>query len=456
MPSPDAVPVGRDAERAALTAELDAAAAGAFSAGPGRGGARHREDPPRRGPGGARPSARLHRRRRPVLAGRRGSTAVAVAFCARDPRELYRPGRARRRRADAGPVRVRPLERHRAPGGRRGHDHPAAGGARRPPLVRRRDAAHVGPRAGHDPAGARLCVVGTRRAHPEPTGALALVAESFARRHAARSTSPVSTAEGTAALLGGVTADVPAAAGRRLARPLRREPVLPRGAGPARSGRPDHVPPTVRDVVTRRLSELPERARQSLVTAAVTGRRFRPEVVAAANGTDLDDVADDLDAARAADLVVEEEPGELAFAHALTRRPVYLAEPDTGARGGTPGSRTPSRPTPSSGAHAGPGAHRRAGPALAGRGTSHADRAWRAARGPPPRPGSVRGARRGHAAARGRGGRAPPRRRRGRPRALRPAARARRPTRRTPVTGRRSRTPLSRRSPSAGRSARRR
>ena len=56
-------------------------------------------------------------------------------------------------------------------------------------------------------------------------------------------------------------------------------------------------------------------------------------MVAAANGTDLDDVADDLDAARAADLVVEEEHGELAFAHALTRDAVYLSEPEhrTGA-----------------------------------------------------------------------------------------------------------------------------
>ena len=59
---------------------------GPLRLGPGRGGARHRQDPPRRGPGGAGPSARLHRRRRPVLAGRRSAAAVAVAFGARDPR----------------------------------------------------------------------------------------------------------------------------------------------------------------------------------------------------------------------------------------------------------------------------------------------------------------------------------------------------------------------------------
>ena len=37
-----------------------------------------------------------------------------------------------------------------------------------------------------DPGRERLLVVATWRAHPEPTGALADVAESFARRHAVR------------------------------------------------------------------------------------------------------------------------------------------------------------------------------------------------------------------------------------------------------------------------------
>ena len=130
---------------------------GPLRLGPGRGGARHRQDPPRRGPGGAGPSARLHRRRRPVLAGRRGAAAVAVAFGARDPRELHRRGGARRRRADAGPDRVRPLERHRAPGGRRGHDDPAAGRARGPALGRRGHPAHAGPPAGHRPRRTPRC-----------------------------------------------------------------------------------------------------------------------------------------------------------------------------------------------------------------------------------------------------------------------------------------------------------
>ena len=44
------------------------------------------------------------------------------------------------------------------------------------------------------PAHARLCLVGSRRSHPEPTGALAEVGEALARRaRAPASTSAAST-----------------------------------------------------------------------------------------------------------------------------------------------------------------------------------------------------------------------------------------------------------------------
>ena len=180
------------------------------------------------------------------------------------------------------------------------------------------------------PAESSICVVGTRRAHPEPTGALALVGEAFARRHAARVELSGLEREGTSALLTGV-------AGHPLPEELLDAWHLRSGGNPfflvelARLGAddPDRVPPTVRDVVTRRLSLLPERARESLVTAAVIGHRFHPEVVAAANGDDLDDVVDDLDAARTADLVVgDDEDRRLTFVHALTRDAVYLSEPE--------------------------------------------------------------------------------------------------------------------------------
>ena len=275
------------------------------------------------------------------------------------------------------------------------------------------------------PPDATLCVVGTRRAQPEPTGALALVAESFARRHAARVDVTGLDREGTAALLDGMAADVPV--------PLVDAWHARSGGNPfflvelARLGQgdPDHVPATVRDVVTRRLSELPERARQSLVTAAVTGRRFRPEVVAAANGTDLDDVADDLDAARAADLVVEGEHGELAFAHALTRDAVYLAEPEhRRARRHARVAHAFETDPAVRRADARPGADRRAGPPLAGRGEQpRRPGVAGGSRGGGPGPFGV-GARRGDAAARGGGRGPPPRRGRCGAGAVRPAARA--------------------------------
>ncbi len=328
VPSPDAVPVGRDAERAALTAQLDAAAAGGFSAAqvvgePGIGKTRLVEDLAEQG--------------------RRRGFTVAVGRCSQDDGAppLW-PWRSVLETLGSSTVQDEPVDGELTPAQSafaRWNDiaRRVVDAATTTPLLvvledlhwadeaTLRTLAHLLATA---PAGATLCVVGTRRAQPEPTGALALVAESFARRHAARIDVTGLDREGTAALLGRVTSDVPV--------PLVDAWHARSGGNPfflvelARLGQgdPDHVPPTVRDVVTRRLSELPERARQSLVTAAVTGRRFRPEVVAAANGTDLDDVADDLDAARTADLVVEGEHGELAFAHALTRDAVYLAEPE--------------------------------------------------------------------------------------------------------------------------------
>ncbi len=177
------------------------------------------------------------------------------------------------------------------------------------------------------PAEVALCVVGTRRTQAELSGSLALVGEAFARRHAARMEVAGLERDATAALLSGL-------AGRTVPDSLLDAWQARSGGNPfflvelARLGEgdPDRVPPTVREVVARRLSMLPERARETLITAAVTGHRFRPEVVAAAGGSDLDDVADDLDAARVAGLVVEEESGRPAFAHALTRDAVYFSE----------------------------------------------------------------------------------------------------------------------------------
>ena len=179
------------------------------------------------------------------------------------------------------------------------------------------------------PTPLRLVVVATRRIHPEPTGALAAVGEAFARRHGERVDLLGLDRRSAGELLARVATDVP-------------EQVLDRwharsGGNPfflvelARLGEHDGstVPATVRDVVTRRLEALPERALETLRLGAVAGRRFRAATVAAAGALDLDDVVDDLEAARAADLLLEVGAEEYAFTHALGRDAVYLALSET-------------------------------------------------------------------------------------------------------------------------------
>ncbi len=91
-------------------------------------------------------------------------------------------------------------------------------------------------------------------------------------------------------------------------------------------GRDEPVPPGVRDVVLRRLAQLPEEARDVLRLAAAAGQRFDVHLLRRAwAGTDGDVLADALDAAASADLVRPGGPGELSFAHALVRESL-LAE----------------------------------------------------------------------------------------------------------------------------------
>ena len=180
------------------------------------------------------------------------------------------------------------------------------------------------------PPDARLVVVATRRAHPEPTGALAEVGEAFARRHALRlDLDGLGTDEARTlvrSVAGPEIGDATADAWHR------------RAAGNpfflvelARLDEKDvaEVPATVRDVVTRRLAVLDDGALDTLRLAAVAGRRFQAMTVAAAAAADLDDVLDDLETARAAGLVVEEDAGDYSFAHALTRDSVYQSVPST-------------------------------------------------------------------------------------------------------------------------------
>ncbi|QNN51802.1 AfsR/SARP family transcriptional regulator [Nocardioides mesophilus] len=88
------------------------------------------------------------------------------------------------------------------------------------------------------------------------------------------------------------------------------------------------VPDGVRDVVRRRLAQLPDSARALLATAAVVGRSFDADVVEVAG--DLDDPAmvdEGLEAALLSGLVTEEPSGSYRFVHALVQEAVYAAIP---------------------------------------------------------------------------------------------------------------------------------
>ena len=79
------------------------------------------------------------------------------------------------------------------------------------------------------------------------------------------------------------------------------------------------LPATVRDVIVRRLQGLPERTRELLLLAAVLGRHFSLDLLAAVAGQPVEDVDDALTPAREAGLVEDPEAGTAAFTHALTR-----------------------------------------------------------------------------------------------------------------------------------------
>lgn len=93
------------------------------------------------------------------------------------------------------------------------------------------------------------------------------------------------------------------------------------------------LPEGVRDVVGQRLSRLSEATNDLLRTAAVFGREFDSNLVAAVMQMDPDAAADALDEAVAVQLVdeVEGSPGRLSFAHALVRQ-TLLEELSTNKR----------------------------------------------------------------------------------------------------------------------------
>ncbi len=180
----------------------------------------------------------------------------------------------------------------------------------------------------------RLLVIATWRSHPEPTGPLADAAESLARRHARR-----------LQLTGLHTSEV---AG--LFSAVATAPPSPEQAGDLRArtdGNPffvvefarlaeqrgdlsallaeDHPPTAVTEVLARRVERLPATTVTALRAAAVLGRQFDLDTLAAATGIDSDQLLDTVEPAQAAGLVREAGVDRFLFAHALVRDTLYNA-----------------------------------------------------------------------------------------------------------------------------------
>ena len=96
--------------------------------------------------------------------------------------------------------------------------------------------------------------------------------------------------------------------------------VAPPGEGfsAGRVGEVD-IPDSVREVVGRRLTRLPEKTDEILAVAAVLGEHFDLDVLVQASGQSADSVLRTLDPAISARLVEETAVGRYRFAHALVR-----------------------------------------------------------------------------------------------------------------------------------------
>ncbi|MFB9850199.1 AAA family ATPase [Micromonospora andamanensis] len=94
------------------------------------------------------------------------------------------------------------------------------------------------------------------------------------------------------------------------------------------------IPPGVREVVRRRLDHLPSMVSDALTVAAVLGREFHGEVLAASVGLPPTRVGELLDVAVTARLLLNIGDGRYAFVHDLVRETLYdaLTDDDRGAR----------------------------------------------------------------------------------------------------------------------------
>ena len=184
---------------------------------------------------------------------------------------------------------------------------------------------------------ASLMVVGTWRTAPEPPGALADVAETLARRHAARVELAGLTSEQAATVIeavgGEALPDRHLSEDQAVALHERTDgnPFFLVEYARLAGERGDlasllheaHPPAAVHDVLVRRVQRLPELGQRLLGTASVIGRQFDLTTLARAQAMDEDDVLDGLDPALEAGLLRLTGPETFLFAHALVRDTVY-------------------------------------------------------------------------------------------------------------------------------------
>jgi hypothetical protein len=172
----------------------------------------------------------------------------------------------------------------------------------------------------------RLLVVGTRRTHPEPEGALADLAETAARRHALRLDLQGLDVEDAAVVAQQVVGSRPS---DRVSADLRARTegnpfyiveyarlAGPRGDLRSLLDEPD-PPRAVQDVLNRRIDRLPEDTVAALRVAAVIGRRFDSPTLARATGIDEEDLLDVVEPAQATGLLRDDGIDRYVFGHAL-------------------------------------------------------------------------------------------------------------------------------------------
>jgi DNA-binding SARP family transcriptional activator len=173
----------------------------------------------------------------------------------------------------------------------------------------------------------RLLVVATWRDR-EVGPALSDVAEALARRHAVRLELARLSAEAARDVFTGVSHNkVTADQGEALHERTGGNPFFLVEYARLAGARSDvgallaerEPPATVTDVVRRRLGRLDDKTVEVLRIAAVLGRRFDTDTVAAVVGTDPDLLLDLVEPAQATGLVVEEAIDRYVFVHALVR-----------------------------------------------------------------------------------------------------------------------------------------